>query len=305
MTTPVEGAHTQDDHLFNAAQGWLLHNEKSHIAMTCDDGLDLARGTKRLPGVQVAGCLRDLPLHRLVDLSLAGVLDVTLVPTTCCSANVLTELVGSWRSGTGGLLKITVDDVAPARNWTWSLSAQRIPVDRRGLLGLSRRTPPWPIHEPGDDDQARLVASLRAVGTATITEAPPGVVLVASGCTACGVCVRACPHGSLDLVIDGSVATLQHAPDTCLGEQQCVSLCPVDALSVTGSVGWVEVLDGSPIVLASVRTAVCQRCQSRFPANADQEWCEPCRIRRSDPFGSHLPQAALDLLRARGHDGPA
>lgn len=304
MTTAVEQTRAQEDHFFNAVQRWLLRNEKSHIAMTCDDGLDLARGTTKRPGVQAAGCLRDLPLHRLVDLFLAGVLDVRLVPTTCCSANVLTELIGSWRSGAGGLLECDVDDIAPTNTWTWSLSPRRIPLDRRGLLGLSRHAPPWPVHEPGDDDQARLVTSLRATGAPSMTEPPPGLALVATGCTACGVCVRACPHGSLDLIVNGSLATLQHAPDTCLGEQQCVSLCPVEALSVTGSVGWAEVLDGSPIVLASLQMAVCQRCQSRFPATAGQQWCEPCRIRRSDPFGSHLPQAALDLLRARGHDRP-
>lgn len=304
MSAPPAPTGKLDDHFFSAVQRWLLHNEKSHVALTCDDGLDTALGTRKRPGVQVPGCLLDLPLYRLVDMSLAGVVEVTLVPTACSSQEALRELAAVWQTLIGGAPDCTVEDVPPVRTRTWSLSPRRIPVDRRGLLGLSRHVPPWPIHDPSDDEHARLVSSLRAVGAPSPTGPPPGVALMASGCTACGVCVRACPHGSLDLVLDGTTATLQHAPDTCLGEQQCVALCPVDALSFTGPLGWGEVLDGSPIVLASVQTAVCQRCRSLFPATAREQWCEPCRVRRSDPFGSHLPQAALDLLRARGHDRP-
>ncbi len=296
---------TSDDHFFLAAQRWIHRVEAPSMMLACSTGATTPWGTRQRPAVEIPGCLQELPLHRLVDLSLAGVENLALHPGHCCREADLREVVALWQQQLGDLVELTLIEASPARNWTWSLSPGRVPVDRRGLLGLSRRsTPPWPIHDDDADDHARLLTSLRAAGLATLEEPPPGLSLVASGCTACGVCVAACPHDALALVVDGSQSALVHFPSACQGEQQCIALCPVDALSIDSPLAWADVLDGTPHVLATLAMAVCERCRARFPAASRSRWCETCRIRRSDPFGSHLPEAAIKLLRARGHDHP-
>ena len=294
---------TNDDHFFMAAQRWVHGMEASALALVCGSGASTPRGSRSRPAIEVPSCLQELPLHRLVDLSLAGVKDVTLIPgPTCCDPEDLRVLARKWEEQLGDLMTWTLQEGTVARNWAWSLSPGRVPMDRRGLLGLSRRsTPPWPVHEDEADDHARLLTSLRAAGIEEVEQPPSALVLQASGCTGCGVCVAACPHDALSLVVDGAMSSLQHRADACQGEQKCVALCPVTALSLRGSASWTDVLEPSPVVLATLEMAVCERCRARFPVDSGTRWCETCRIRRSDPFGSHLPAAAIELLRARGH----
>ncbi len=302
MPAPSEAGRKSVDHFFVATQRWLERNEISTIAMLCHCGHDAPLGTKRRPAVETPGCLRDLPLHRWLDLYLAGVRDVAVVFDACCTDKECAETVAGWQQNLGDLLQFTVTAAVAARNWAWSVSPSRIPVDRRGLLGLSRQSSSWPTHESGTDDHARLLTSMRAAGIESLQEPPAGLALLASGCTACGVCIKVCPNEALTLVVEDLATSLHHSAAVCHGEQDCIALCPEDALSFTGPLPWSDVLDGTPRVLATMEMAVCERCRTRFPAAAGQRWCETCRIRRSDPFGSHLPAAALDLLRARGHD---
>ena len=302
MTGSPEDLLRAEDHYFRATQRWLHRNDVRSLVLVCRGGQSAPLGTKRRPCVEVAGCLQELSLSRLVDLSLAGVQSVAVTPGPCCSTEDALTVVDRWQETLGALLSLTVIDPEPGRNWSWSLSPTRVPVDRRGLLGLRQATPAWPTHDASTDDHERLLTSLRAAGVTPAGTPPSRLTLLASGCTACGVCVAACPHNALALVIDSDEASLVHSLDACHGEQQCVALCPVDALTVSGSPSWAEVIDGAPRVLATVETAVCERCRARFPARSGSQWCEPCRIRRSDPFGSHLPAEAIELLKARGHD---
>lgn len=305
VTAPGGDPRRVADHFFEAAHRWLHRLEITSVGLVCHDGRDRPLGDRTRPALEVSGCLQDLPLHRALDLWLTGVREVTLLRNTCCGEDALLPLSQQWAALLGDRLRVTTRAATPARNWSWSLAPHRVPVDRRGLLGLGRRsTPPWPTHDPTADDDARLLASMAAAGVASLALPPPGVALLASGCTACGVCVQACPQDALRLSTDGASVSLLHASDLCRGEQQCVALCPVEALSIHGQLPWVDVLERRPRVLATVETATCERCRARFPADSGLQLCETCRIRRSDPFGSHLPAAALALLRARGHDHP-
>lgn len=303
MNTRDSTDQLRTDHFFAASQRWLQRNGITAVGLACRaDGPPL--GTKQLPALRVAGCLAELPLHRLVDLSLAGVDHLTVFEHSCGSDLDADDIAEAWRRTLGGAIHFTVDEPVPSRTPMWSLSPGRVPVDRRGLLGLGRARSAWPTHDPTADDNARLMTSLRAANISSLGQPPVGVALEASGCTACGVCVQACPHDALSIVTEGNVTSLQHLPGACEGEQQCVTLCPVGALTISGPLQWSSVLDGSPQSLATFTTAICQRCRARYPAAPESQFCETCRVRRSDPFGSHLPSAAIDLLRARGHDLP-
>lgn len=120
--------------------------------------------------------------------------------------------------------------------------------------------------------------------------AEPGsdaVALVASGCVACGVCVRACPHDALELVHDPDRSVLRQVPELCSGERACVQLCPHDALSVSGPLSLFDLARTPAVELAVVATAACRRCGARHPA-AEGDLCPPCAFRSRNVFG-HVP----------------
>ena len=292
----------RDDHFFLRAQRWIQQLDVDSITLTCRQELVAPLGNKRRPSIETTRCLQNLQPYRILDLQLAGIRDVIMSPTACCAEEDLAPLAQRWTGVLGDIMSVSVRPAKPARNWAWAMSPGHVPIDRRALLGLSRRSdPPWPIHDATADDDMRYLTSLRATGTSSVEESPPGVLLAADGCTACGVCVAACPHNALALEVDGCGTSLRHAPDLCRGEQQCVALCPQDALSFQGPTTWPDVLLGQSLLLATLETTMCERCRVRFPADSGSQLCETCRIRRSDPFGSHLPAAALEILRARGH----
>ncbi|QIK72633.1 ferredoxin family protein [Propioniciclava coleopterorum] len=125
---------------------------------------------------------------------------------------------------------------------------------------------------------------------ATGRRAEPGssaVALAASGCVACGVCVRACPHDALDLAHEADRSVLTQIPERCSGEQACVRLCPHDALSVAGAFSLFDLARTPTAELAVVATAGCKRCGARHPA-AEGELCPPCAFRSRNAFG-HMP----------------
>lgn len=300
MTVSDDAERLRSDHFFLAAQRWLHRQEVASVTLVCQHGSRAPLGTRKRPAVETPCCLQELPLHRLLDLWLAGVREVLAAPNSCCDEQQITLLAERWDALVGEQLTISTGRPTASRDTAWSLAANRVPVDRRGLLGLSRRTPlPWPTHDDDADDHERLLTTLRFAGVESLQRPVKAVALAAAGCTACGVCVLACPHDALTLNIDDTQASLLQAPDLCQGDQQCVSLCPVDALTVASPLSWEEVIEGRPRELATLEIATCQRCRARFPAGSGSRWCEACRIRRSDPFGSHLPAAALELLRAR------
>ena len=155
-------------------------------------------------------------------------------------------------------------------------------------------------------EHARLVAAMTTLlaGAARPADPPgPGILLRAgrgerqTGCTACRICVSTCPEGALDLRFRDEVATLSLAPARCSGCGLCLDACPEDVLTLWRQARWSEQLQGeAAIPLATVHTSVCDRCGTRFAGRAD-DVCEVCAFRIDQPFGSHLPPAALEIMR--------
>ena len=132
----------------------------------------------------------------------------------------------------------------------------------------------------------------------------PGLALVSEGCTACGVCVRACPEDALALVDvtepgpDGSTVTrtvLQQHPAACGGAGDCIELCPEDALSAPEPFGLDALLEDDVVDLDEIAKAVCRRCGTTFP-DTGAELCDVCAFRRANPFGAALPPAVAARL---------
>lgn len=200
------------------------------------------------------------------------------------------------------------------------LDGAHLPVPRRRLLGLGTDVS-RPLPDTDAAPQVRLTAAVRAlaapgavvatpaaVGAVTAvpaTTAPagtpdglgdvdsPAVVLSAPGCTACGVCIQACPTQALTLQHSGggavAISTLLQSPSACDGCRRCVELCPADVLGVVGQWRWSDLLTDSARGVATVSTATCGRCSAQFPTTSGERLCPVCSYRRKNPFGSTLP----------------
>ena len=183
----------------------------------------------------------------------------------------------------------------PVRRHHRVLDAAHMPVSRRGLLGLGpgagRALP------PETDDHARLTAAVAALvpaGSAALEAKPsPASRLTARGCTACGVCVLACPAGALGWRESGSgpvLATLEQSVAACDGCLRCVGLCPAGVLAEAGRHPWADVLSDATVPVVTLATARCDRCGARFPTTTGGALCPVCDFRRRNPFGS-MPAA--------------
>lgn len=185
------------------------------------------------------------------------------------------------------------------------LDAARMPVPRRQLLGL-RSGPTRTLPDQLVPAPRRLHAALAALlpldvraGLDAAAVPDAAVRLGAQGCTACGVCVRACPTDALNLQSFGGttgstlVTSLLHDPVSCDGCRRCVEMCPADVLTVTGTWGTSAVLSlverPEPAPVASLSTTECLRCRTRFPTTDAANLCPVCTFRSQNPFSSSLP----------------
>lgn len=293
---------------------WLAaHDTPERVLLVCADAT-LPRAARRTVVVRTEGCVRDVGIGLPAQLLASGVRTVEVLP---CPADpdASAAQVDAWSA-------VLPDGVAPftPRRRGWSrpevLVLGRIPIPRRTVLGLGLRDST--ALDLDLDDAGRTLAALRlleesgrarpretaaeeAVGPPAPPLAAAAARLLVDGCTACGVCVRACPHDALVLDHADGVSTLSHLREQCRSELDCIRLCPVDAYTTTGPLALAELLEEPVTVLATLTTAACERCGARHPAD-DGALCPTCTYREGNAFGSALPPALLSRL-ARGQ-GP-
>lgn len=272
---------------------WLDTVEPPEAAVVaCGHGAPprVPRGTI---GVRWGGCVADADVGLPSQLLACGIGRVEFV---ACGERAVAERVREWGS--------VLDGVALAPGGPRPRGPRRGPVfdlrtrtvRRRGALGLGapRRHPV----DPALPERDRTLIALRTLAGEGRAHLPDGgsgpaaaTLLRASGCTACGVCVRACPHGALDLVVDGRGATLRHVRDYCLLELECVRLCPMGALSADGGLTLLDIARRGTVEVATVATGRCRRCGAQHPA-AEGDLCPACAFRAAHPFGSRMPPGA-------------
>lgn len=293
------------------------------VVLGCEHTDPFAVGRNQV-GLRIPGCLGEAELALPAQLLACGVTKVLLAD---CVEHP--EAVARQRSTWHQLLPDVDPDPAASpgrfRRTGAVFELARPAFSRRSALGLSA-----PRILPLDaalDDQFRTVQALRllrdqgrtraaaAVAAATTPSAalpadpqpinaPPvptgqgvAVELRAEGCTACGVCVRACAHQALSLTHLKGTTRLSHNTDLCRSDQNCVQLCPETALSVVTELSVTDLADRGAVQLAAIDTRVCARCGDRH-ADTGSELCPPCRYRSENAFGSQLPPAVQARLKA-------
>lgn len=271
---------------------WLHAIEVPHVVvLACAHGIAPAIAAGAV-GVVVDGCLADVGLSLPAQLLASGVSEIRVCD--CAERpDAVAERLATWQRVFG-----TVFPAGAVATTRWHRRSGPIfdlrnpSISRRSAFGLRARcAPPFDL---SGDDAARGIEALRILrerGRAHLDplDAGPadrvGIVMRADGCTACGVCVRACPHGALELVDERGEGVLRHRRDACRADQACIRLCPETALTVTAERSAIDLLDGGVIELARVATSICSRCGARHPSS-DGPLCPPCRFRAANPFGS-------------------
>jgi ferredoxin len=152
----------------------------------------------------------------------------------------------------------------------------------------ARRAPDEPAGtDPVDVDTAVVAVT----GEAHLSSAPPaGAVFAATGCTACAVCVKACPAGALAIGGQPPSLTLIQDVSRCTDCGECVRLCPEEGLARLRPLTWQDLQERTMRPIASVETVACARCgQATAVTRVDHGLCSVCAYRRKSPFGSTRP----------------
>lgn len=135
-----------------------------------------------------------------------------------------------------------------------------------------------------DQGVAEIAVPEPAATTASVAMARD---LQVSGCVACGICVKACPHHALTLEVEGDTAGLFFESSSCQGDLRCVAICPQKAITDGGALTWTELSrrhEEGTALLAEVPIARCKRCAATH-ADLDQVHCPSCRMRVQQGYG--------------------
>ena len=245
------------------AAGWLT------LEVACLGGIDgawllaaVACGARAVRILPCARCRGRAALADDVDFA-RDLLSVLGDPSASDRVGVLPAASGRARRsvGTAGHLAPLVDSAA----------ADRLP---RPVAGESQardtaRVAAWAVAELDRalDPGGRLPSGATSGRPRRILGAgsPLGVVsAVPPGCTACGVCVRTCPSGALDLQVGGSVALLSFDAADCTGCRLCRDACPEGLLDVTRGVD-LEALARGRTVIGRIDAPACPDCGAEVP----------------------------------------
>ena len=289
------------------------------LEVACAEHPDPGRGPRGRTVVVLPGCLAELAPALFLELLVVGAASITMAVGGCEASQAVRDRylpLIAFLDQLGHADRLRLLDSSGRGRRRPALSAASMPVSRRQLFFLpeaERR----PLPDITATAHQRLVTAVQllAGGTAQAAEAAihvpdgPALQLTAQGCTACGVCVQACPERALSIEIaaaddgaadpqaadrfpPGAETTLWMRASSCSGCRRCVDVCPAGALSECGHRDWAELLADRWVELETFGTVVCRRCGGRFPAGGG-ELCPVCAFRSAEPFATTLPPEVL------------
>ena len=271
---------------------WVRANQPGPIALL-DPGTDVLVVDKSIPAVVLTGPLSEVPAHEILETLVLGAETIHLHG----DSGPLTRIVETLNTAGIARLITGTGTVKPRE----SFGSDDVPHSRRDLFGLGRSDLPLPDEEMLPEDRERLALSqiLKAADlepSALADVDSHGLLLRTSGCTACGVCVKACPTDALELSHletgeNRRITTLSEYDSKCIGCRQCIDLCPVDAFEDGGFLSWETRLSESPRrPLETVPTMRCEKCKTFFPMREGGTLCKTCSATRDNPFAIRWPE---------------
>lgn len=275
----------------NASLLRWISDEEPAITLIC--GSASRTYSKSTTPLRVEGCIADTPLSLAPQILACGAeaLSVDVDACECTNHERARERFEVWRSLLGPRIS-EYQGKPPRFRPTQEVLANSAPVSRRALFGLSSDSS-LPVDISGNES-AQLSAALKNLGIEPeiadeFAATPSAPRLKISGCTACGVCVSACPAQALALENTNekgsATAVLIHDRTICEGTARCIELCPEGAISRGDALSLAEM---KRVEIARVQTTKCRKCQSLFEDDG-ADLCPTCRRVEQDPFGSWLP----------------
>lgn len=118
-----------------------------------------------------------------------------------------------------------------------------------------------------------------------------GMLQVSETCTACGVCVRACPTGALQFANEADQHyQLTFQPEICNACRACTAVCRAEAIELQDAPTFEHVFGNpGPVLLHSGELARCDHCNTLYAARPGSHLCEICEFRLKNPFGAKMP----------------
>jgi ferredoxin len=306
---PGEAENDNDD--LRSLLRWVADQpERPNVEIVCAHETSPEPVPKDAILVRLNGCAAELSLASYLELAASGVAKLTVLASRCpMSERIETTVVTANQllSDCPGMSVITLETRQQRRHGrAHAYDLRRLPVSRRRLLFLGLLDHSW-VPDVHAGQRARAVAALcRLRADGSLPEAmgdffAPAALLAATACSACGVCVRACPTGALRLnqsENDPGAFALTSAWSWCTDCGRCVEFCPSGVLIRTGQVDWARLIDEEPATVAVCSVQRCGRCGGNFAGLKASQYCPPCQFRIEYPFGSRQPCPSLIVERA-------
>lgn len=271
---------------------WLVaHDLPKEVALACPH----TQVGKAPSGTQLVvwdACLKEASVGIPAQLLALGINRVTVLDCPQ-DAQAVAAKAAEWESITPGLVARVAELPRSLRHGPETLRLGQIPVPRRVMLGMGfRDDAAIPVKSDDTDRTLAAIELLTAKGLIArgtgLSGQLGGVRLSATGCVACGVCVRACPTGALELIHQEDASWVVENLDRCRTAGECVRLCPEHVMWMVGETSLADLLDTPRITVARVPTAACTRCGMRHPSD-EGDLCRTCTFRAKNPFGSVIP----------------
>lgn len=321
---PVGAFHADDD--VAALLNCVTHVEGKTIELLCglhphpDQGMEA-----EAIGIRTRGCLAGLGMGAYLTLSALG-LERILARTDACRACKWSSLGSQVSSQTAQANRFLsawgraeavacVDEIStPVERPLWD--AHNPPLSRRDLFRMISKQGQVAVARAMEDgvkaserqpgrDRMRLLAAVSHLPKPSDSICLEGfdfaLVAVSEACTACGACARACPTEALRFEKNETEMqfSLVFSAKACIGCDVCDHVCLPDAITIDHAPSFDMALGVTePTVVASGKLARCERCKTIMAAREGVKLCPLCEYRRTNPFGSMLPQKIIKETRS-------